>query len=69
MINKHPEQQLEPDFIRTSECEIDGYLCTNCCECRPTCDEDIEHYEEECKQTTSEETLIDIYTWLIRLGQ
>ena len=67
MINASEPKLEKTDFIQT--CEIDGYFCTNCGECQPTCDEDIAHYEEECKQPISEETLIDIYTWLIRLGQ
>ena len=70
MIKNKPEQQLEPktDFIRT--CEIDGYFCTGCEECKPTCDEDYQRRkEEDSTRNISEETLIDIYTWLIQLGQ
>lgn len=62
MITKRPEQQLEPktDFIRT--CEIDGYFCTGCEECKPTCDEDYQlRKEEESTRNISEESLINTY--------
>ena len=70
MIHKVPEQQLEPktDFIRT--CTIDGYVCTGCEECKPTCDEDYQLlWEETNTLNISEEIIIDIYNWLIQLGQ